>query len=57
MNADINHCRRMVAEEQRRAKAAPSREAAEMHKQMAMLYIAQLEHLHRTASRFPDTGA
>jgi hypothetical protein len=53
MSADIEHCERMIVEEQRRAKAAPSREAAEMHSQMVMLYTAQLLHLRRYGSGMP----
>ena len=48
MNADIEHCAKMIAEEERRAQAAQSLETAAMHSQMAMLYNAQLQHLRRT---------
>lgn len=41
MISDIQHCRDMVAREERRALEAPTPEAAESHRQMAMLYTAQ----------------
>lgn len=42
MEADIDYCTRMVAQEEKLAGDAPSPEAAEVHQQMLMLYRAQL---------------
>lgn len=47
MNADMEHCIRMIEAEEQRARAAPTNEAAEMHNQMIMLYRAQLDRLRR----------
>lgn len=42
MDADIEHCQRMIAHENALADQAPSPEAAESHLQLAMLYRTQL---------------
>lgn len=48
MDTDLEHCVQMYHEEKRKAASSPSREAAEMHEQMAMLYWVQLKHLRRS---------
>lgn len=47
MEAEVDFCTRMVAEEEKLAGDAPSPEAAEIHHQMLMLYRAQLKLLQR----------
>lgn len=54
MNADIEHCQRMIAHENQLAEQAPTPEAAESHLQLAMLYRIQLYVLE---CRAHDDGA
>ena len=45
MEAEIEHCARMIAQEAKLAGEAPSPETAEVHRQLLMLYGAQLKLL------------
>jgi len=47
MREDIQYYTGRMAEEERLARAAPYREAAEVHRQIAALYRAQLNLLTR----------
>ena len=51
MEDDLQHCRTMIADQERLAAKAISGEAAEAHPQMAMLYQQQLERLHCSQRR------
>ena len=45
MRGQARHCAKMIRTERQLARAAPSREAAEIHYQMVMLYRVQLKLL------------
>lgn len=49
MNTDLEHCISMIKTEEQHAAVAPSKEAAEVHHQIAMLYRVQLDHLRAPA--------
>ncbi len=49
--SDIEYCEQRIAQEEAVARSASSREAGEVHEQMAMLYKAQLQVLKATAIR------
>ncbi|MBC7159188.1 MAG: hypothetical protein H5U21_03955 [Porphyrobacter sp.] len=53
MQDDIHYYAERMAEEERRARAAPYPEAAEVHQQIAMLYRAQLALLTRRQQPCP----
>lgn len=53
MQQDIQYYAGRMAEEERLARAAPCREAAEVHQQIALLYRAQLDLLTRRQQPCP----
>ncbi|WP_211151141.1 hypothetical protein [Novosphingobium sp. HR1a] len=60
MTSDIDHCEEMIAHEEQLASAAPSSEAAESHRQLAMLYRIQCKVLRNKltdpSSQRPSIG-
>ena len=57
MEDELQHCRTMIADQERLAAEAGSPEAAEVHRQLARLYEAQLGRLSRRGEPRPSEPA